>query len=74
MPQRRQSWGRGTQILATIIALTGFLMEPIGWDLVALAWGWALVEFLVLDPIKLATYRELARHGRVVPEIRGCPT
>jgi H+-transporting ATPase len=53
----------GTQILATAIARTGFLMQPIGWSLVGLAWGWALVEFLLLDPIKLLTYHNLRRHG-----------
>jgi H+-transporting ATPase len=53
----------GTQILATAIALTGFLMEPVGWAMVALAWGWAFAEFVLLDPVKLATYRFLARRG-----------
>ncbi|ASN22820.1 plasma-membrane proton-efflux P-type ATPase [Streptomyces pluripotens] len=54
----------GTQVLATAIALTGFLMHPISWNLVGLAWGWALIEFLLLDPVKLLTYRVLERHGR----------
>jgi len=57
----------GTQVLATIIALTGFLMAPIGWGLVALAWGWAVLEFLLLDPIKLLTYGALRRQGRAAP-------
>ncbi|MYV47222.1 plasma-membrane proton-efflux P-type ATPase, partial [Streptomyces sp. SID2888] len=51
----------GTQILATAIALTGFLMQPIGWSLVGLAWGWAFTEFLLLDPLKLLAYRVLER-------------
>ena len=55
----------GTQAVATVIALTGFLMEPIGWNLVALAWGWAVAEFLLLDPVKLAAYRQLERRGAV---------
>ncbi|MCN9244653.1 HAD family hydrolase [Streptomyces sp. RY43-2] len=54
----------GTQILATVIALTGFLMQPIGWGLVGLAWGWAFLEFLLLDPVKLLAYRVLERHGK----------
>lgn len=61
----------GTQMLATVIALSGFLMEPIGWDLVGLAWGWALVEFLLLDRIKLATYQILQQHGTVASEMQG---
>jgi H+-transporting ATPase len=60
----------GTQILATMIALTGFLMTPIGWDLVGLAWGWAFVEFLLLDPIKLLTYRTLKQRGQTASETR----
>ncbi|MGW2893596.1 hypothetical protein ACWDAO_02905 [Streptomyces sp. NPDC001212] len=54
----------GTQTLATAIALTGFLMQPIGWNLAGLAWGWALTEFLLLDPLKLLAYRVLERHGK----------
>ncbi|MFC3985210.1 plasma-membrane proton-efflux P-type ATPase [Streptosporangium jomthongense] len=49
----------GTQLLATAIALTGFLMTPIGWKLAGLAWGWAFAELLILDPIKLAAYHLL---------------
>ena len=61
----------GTQILATVIALTGLLMTPIGWDLVALAWGWAAAEFLLLDPIKLVGYRLLERRGIAAAPITG---
>jgi H+-transporting ATPase len=64
----------GTQVLATIIALTGFLMAPIGWGLVALAWGWAVLEFLLLDPIKLLTYGALRRQGRAAPSPQRDPT
>ncbi|MFR9798771.1 plasma-membrane proton-efflux P-type ATPase [Streptomyces sp. MS06] len=59
----------GTQILATAIALTGFLMQPIGWSLVGLAWGWAVLEFLLLDPIKLVAYRTLERHGKAAAAV-----
>ncbi len=53
----------GTQIIATLIAVYGFLMEPLGWPLAALAWGYALVWFLLLDATKLAAYRALDRRG-----------
>ncbi|HZE15747.1 MAG TPA: HAD-IC family P-type ATPase, partial [Mycobacterium sp.] len=39
----------GTQILATLIAGFGLLMHPLRWDLVGLAWGYALIWILVLD-------------------------
>jgi H+-transporting ATPase len=51
----------GTQILATVIAVTGFLMTPLPWQYAALAWGWAIAWFFVLDAVKLATYHVLDR-------------
>jgi H+-transporting ATPase len=61
----------GTQILATVIALTGFLMQPIGWGLIGLAWVWAFTEFVLLDGIKLASYRILQRRGVTAPDMAG---
>ena len=56
----------GTQILATVIAVSGLLMTPLPWQYAALAWGWALAWFLALDAAKLATYRILDRpHGQL---------
>jgi H+-transporting ATPase len=54
----------GTQLLATFIAVSGFLMRPIGWGWALLVWGYALAWFLVNDRIKLAAYRVFDRsHG-----------
>jgi H+-transporting ATPase len=47
----------GTQLLATIIAVYGMLMAPIGWGWALAVWGYALAWFLVNDRVKLATYR-----------------
>jgi len=46
-----------TKILATLAAVYGWLMVPIGrrWGL--LIWGYALAWFFVNDRIKLAAYR-----------------
>jgi len=49
----------GTQLLATLLAVYGVLMTPIGWPLAALVWGYALVWFLVNDRVKLLAYRLL---------------
>ena len=57
----------GTQLLATIIAVSGLLMTPLPWPYAALAWSWALVWFLALDAAKLATYRVLGRRRLVGP-------
>jgi H+-transporting ATPase len=51
----------GTQLLATVIAVGGLLMTPLPWPYAALAWGWALVWFVVLDVAKLVAYRLLDR-------------
>ena len=47
----------GTQAVATLIAVYGLLMPPIGWALAGLVWGYALVWFLINDRVKLLAYR-----------------
>jgi len=47
----------GTQIIATLIAVYGFLMPPLGWGWAGFVWAYALVWFLVSDRIKLLAYR-----------------
>ena len=47
----------GTQLIATIFAVFGILMAPIGWGWGLAVWGYALAWFLVNDRVKLAAYR-----------------
>jgi H+-transporting ATPase len=47
----------GTQILATLIAVYGLFMMPLGWGWALFVWGYALVWFLVNDRVKLLAYR-----------------
>ncbi len=49
----------GTQILATLIAVYGLFMTPLGWGWALFVWGYALAWFLVNDRIKLLAYRLL---------------
>jgi len=49
----------GTQIVATLIAVYGLFMAPLGWSWAAFVWGYALAWFLVNDGVKLAAYRIL---------------
>jgi H+-transporting ATPase len=49
----------GTQIVATLICVLGFLVTPLWWGWAALVWGYALAWFLVTDPVKLLAYRVL---------------
>ncbi|MEP6980611.1 MAG: plasma-membrane proton-efflux P-type ATPase [Nakamurella sp.] len=59
----------GTQIIATLIAVYGLFMEPLGWGWAAFVWGYALVWAFVGDRAKLLAYRLLDRpkdHDAVV--------
>ena len=47
----------GTQIIATLIAVYGIFMTPLGWGWVGFVWGYAMLWFLVNDRIKLLAYR-----------------
>ncbi|HUZ17317.1 MAG TPA: metal-transporting ATPase, partial [Spirochaetia bacterium] len=47
----------GTQTVATLIAVYGLFMAPIGWGLALIVWGYALVWFIVSDRVKLSAYR-----------------
>ncbi len=49
----------GTQIAATLIAVYGFLMPPIGWGWALLVWGYSLAWFFVNDRVKILGYRVL---------------
>ncbi|MGE5159774.1 MAG: plasma-membrane proton-efflux P-type ATPase [Gemmatimonas sp.] len=47
----------GTQIVATLIAVYGLFMTPLGWGWALFVWGYALAWFLVNDRVKLIAYR-----------------
>ncbi len=49
----------GTQLIATLIAVYGVFMTPLGWKYAGFVWAYALVWFLVNDRIKLLAYRVL---------------
>jgi H+-transporting ATPase len=55
----RVLWGAvlGTQIVATLIAVYGLFMTPLGWGWALFVWGYALVWFLLNDRLKLFAYR-----------------
>ena len=47
----------GTQILATLIAVYGIFMPPIGWGWALFVWGYAIAWFLASDRVKLVAYQ-----------------
>ena len=64
----------GTQVLATLIAVYGMFMSPLGWGWAGFVWAYALVWFLVNDRVKLLAYRLLdlsnsKRGSRRIPPV-----
>ena len=49
----------GTQAIATVIAVYGLFMTPLGWGWAAAVWAYALAWFVISDRIKLFAYRIL---------------
>ena len=43
-------------------------MTPLWWGWAALVWGYALIWFLVTDPLKLLAYRCLDAPKKAAPE------
>jgi H+-transporting ATPase len=64
----------GTQIIATLIAVYGLFMMPLGWGWAGFVWGYALLWFLVNDNVKLLAYRifdpaKVAKPSGLKPQI-----
>jgi H+-transporting ATPase len=51
----------GTQTVSTLISVYGVFMEPIGWRLAALVWGYCLIWFPLEDGIKRTALRVFDR-------------
>jgi H+-transporting ATPase len=47
----------GTQILATLIAVYGLFMKPLGWGWAGFVWGYAIMWFFINDRVKLLAYK-----------------
>ncbi len=47
----------GTQIIATLIAVYGVFMTPLGWGWAGFVWAYAIAWFLINDRIKLLAYQ-----------------
>jgi H+-transporting ATPase len=57
----------GTQAAATLIAVYGAFMTPLGWGWALFVWGYALAWFLVNDRVKLLAYRLLGATKTAAP-------
>jgi H+-transporting ATPase len=47
----------GTQTIATLIAVYGIFMAPLGWKWAGFVWAYAIAWALVNDRVKLLAYR-----------------
>ena len=57
----------GTQLLATLIAVYGIFMTPIGWYWAAIIWVYVLFMFLIQDRVKIGALQIFARHQKGIP-------
>jgi H+-transporting ATPase len=58
----------GTQTIATLIAVYGLFMAPLGWKWAGFVWAYALAWFLINDRVKLLAYRFLDHAKADVPK------
>ncbi|MBT3182235.1 MAG: plasma-membrane proton-efflux P-type ATPase [Deltaproteobacteria bacterium] len=64
MPSAALFWSAVvTKILATLLAVYGWYVTPIGWKLAGLVWGYAILELIVTDFLKVRLYRILDHEG-----------
>jgi H+-transporting ATPase len=54
-----------TKILATLIAVYGWYISPLGWKLAFLVWGYALAAFFITDVLKVRLHRLLEHKGLI---------
>ena len=54
-----------TKILATLVAVYGFFVAPIGWRLALITWGYCIVWFFIFDFLKVWFY-DVLDHSDVI--------
>ena len=65
----------GTQMVATLIAVYGLFMTPLGWGWALFVWGYALAWFLVNDRVKLLAYWILnSTTSKSAPNVKSEPS
>jgi H+-transporting ATPase len=61
----------GTQIIATLIAVYGVVMTPLGWKWALVVWAYALAWFFFNDAVKLVAYRifDRSQNGLLIKQM-----
>jgi H+-transporting ATPase len=52
-----------TKFLATLIAVYGWYVTPLGWELALIVWVYCLTTFVIIDFLKILFYRLLDHRG-----------
>jgi H+-transporting ATPase len=52
-----------TKFLATLIAVYGWYVTPLGWELALIVWVYCLATFVIIDFLKILFYRLLDHRG-----------
>jgi H+-transporting ATPase len=64
-----------TQVIGTLAAVYGWLIEPIGWSYALIVWGWGLVGFALASLIKIMAYKllehRMGHHVRHLDRVEG---
>ncbi len=60
--------GFGTEILATLIAVYGILITPVGWTYALIMWGYAIFWIFIEDQIKIWIYGAIDKKKDKVEE------
>ena len=58
----------GTQTIATLIAVYGVFMTPLGWKWAGFVWAYALIWALINDRVKLLAYRIFDPIKKAIPQ------
>ncbi len=58
-----------TQFFATLIAVYGLFMTPIGWGLAGFVWLYALGFFIITDFLKVIIFRATRHKNTIIPPI-----
>ena len=53
----------GTQVIGTLFAVYGWIIPPVGWVKALCIWGYAIAWLLLLNVIKVISYRIMERTG-----------
>jgi len=56
----------GTQTVATIIAIFGLLIPPIGWSLALFVWAYAMASFVLTDFAKVFLFKRFERDVKIM--------